>query len=88
MNRIRRALAMTYIVSGVIVRPRYWVVAIRVARRMVPSRWWTTRPYLPVPTADYVKFRLETQYGGSSPQPNLPDVLKYLQWVRQWDAVS
>jgi hypothetical protein len=88
MNQIRRTITMMYIMFGVIVRPRFWVVAIRLARRMVPSRWWARRPFLPVPTRDYVKFRLETQYGGSSPQPNLPDVLKYLQWVRQWDAVS
>ena len=88
MIRIRRVFAMTSIVFGVIVRPRYWAVAVRVARRMVPSRWWTMRPYFPLPTGDYVKFRLETQYGGSSPQPTLPDVLKYLQWVRQWDNAS
>ena len=88
MNQIRRTITMIYIMFGVIVRPRFWVVAIRLAWRMVPSRWWARRPFLPVPTRDYVKFRLETQYGGSSPQPNLPDVLKYLQWVRQWDAVS
>jgi hypothetical protein len=55
---------------------------------MVPTQWWTRRPYLPLPTHEYVKFRLETQYGGISPQPTLPDVLKYLQWVRQWDAAS
>jgi hypothetical protein len=88
MNRIRRALVMINIGFGVLVRPRYWLVAVRVARRMVPTRWWTHRPFLPLPTPEYVKFRLETQYGGSSPHPTLPDVLKYLQWVRQWDAAS
>jgi hypothetical protein len=88
MNRIRRALVMINIGFGVLVRPRYWLVAVRVARRMVPTRWWTHRPFLPLPTPKYVKFRLETQYGGSSPHPTLPDVLKYLQWVRQWDAAS
>ena len=34
MIRIRREFAMLNIVFGVIVRPRYWAVATRVARRL------------------------------------------------------
>lgn len=88
MTRIRNGLAMLFIVLGIAARPRYWWVGFRVARRMVPTRWWTQRPYLPLPRRDYVQFRLETQYGGGAPRASLPDVLKYLRWVQQWDSAS
>lgn len=76
------------IILGLLLRPHYWVIALSVGARMIPRRWWAHWPYLPFPRKDYLKFRLETQYGGHSPQPNLPDVLRYLRWVREWDAQS
>lgn len=88
MKRVRRVGTMLRIVFGIAIRPRYWFVGLRVARRMVPTRWWAKRPFMPIPRKDYVDFRLETQYGGLFPQATLPDVLKYLHWVQQWDATS
>ena len=92
MKMIRRTgsvlKSLLGIVFGVVVRPRYWIVACRVSYRMVPNRWWARRPYLPIPSNDFLKFRLETQYGGSAPTPNLADVLQYLRWVDQWDSTS
>lgn len=71
-------------------RPVYWPVAVRVARRMAPRGWWRRAPFLPVPSAGYLRFRLETQYGsevGADLSARVAhDVLKYLRWVNQWDA--
>jgi hypothetical protein len=51
---------------------------------MSRPRWWRRPPFLPVPDADYVRFRLETQYGtGGAPDP--ADVVVYLRWCRDQD---
>jgi hypothetical protein len=34
-----------------------------------------------VPDADYLRFRFETQYGSTAPDP--VDVVAYLEWCRQ-----
>ncbi len=88
MAILRRTQSMMMIILGLLLRPHYWVIALSVGARMIPRRWWAHWPYVPFPRKDYLKFRLETQYGGHSPQANLPDVLRYLRWVREWDAQS
>ena len=39
--------------------PRLW----RSALALVPRRWWRRWPPLPVPTRDYMAFRMETMFG-------------------------
>ena len=57
--------------------------------RLCPRGWWRQRPFLPVPRADYIEFRLVTQYGGdpatSGIRPAVHDVLDYLRWCRAWN---
>jgi hypothetical protein len=68
---------------AVLAHPSLWPTAATQARRLVPPRWWRRPPFLPVPTADYLRFRLETAYGGAGDQaPAVDDVLTYLRWCR------
>ena len=62
-------------------RPSLWATALGQARRLAPPGWWRRRPYLPVPDRDYLRFRMETQYG-SDHRPAPEDVVTYLHWVR------
>ena len=84
--------AVLAVVGALAVRPRYWPTALRTARRLSRTNWWRRPPFLPVPSAAYLRFRLETQYGtvddfGSVAMRHrlVDDVLKYLRWVREWD---
>ena len=86
MTVVARWRAYASVVVAVIVRPSYWGVGLRVIGRLAPRGWWQRRPFLPIPSESYARFRLQTQYGGETPVPTSADVLKYLQWVRQWDA--
>jgi hypothetical protein len=70
------------VVVAVVRRPDLWVTALRQVRRMAPERWWTTRPYLPVPSREYLRFRLVTQYGSADRPPVDADVLNYLTWCK------
>ncbi|MEY3092453.1 MAG: hypothetical protein RL413_1314 [Actinomycetota bacterium] len=73
------------IIAAILSSPSLWPTALRVAWRLIPVRWWRTRPYLPLPSRSYLRFRLETYYGGETAHFAPEDVLKYLRWVREWD---
>jgi hypothetical protein len=70
-------------IFAVAVRPVLWTTALRQWGRMVPRRWWTRPPFLPVPDRAYIRFRMETAYGASSPHGGrADDLLAYLRWCR------
>ena len=89
-QRTQAELTLTYlrILVAVLRRPVLWPVALRQWRRTLPDGWWRRRPFLPLPSPAYVRFRLLTQYGGDagSPTQGRPtgdDVVHYLAWCRQ-----
>ncbi len=64
---------------AIALHPRLWWVAVRQVARMARPKWWRHAPFLPIPTADYLRFRLETAYGEViAPRPS--DLVAYLQW--------
>jgi hypothetical protein len=69
---------------AVVAHPALWSTAWRQARRLAPAGWWRRRPYLPIPSADYLAFRLQTQYGDSQRAPTSQDVVNYLAWCKRW----
>jgi hypothetical protein len=75
------------VIAAVVARPRLWRTALRQARRLTPNRWWRRAPFLPLPSREYLEFRLVTQYGTKVNGGQVPDVLHYLSWCRQWDSV-
>ena len=87
-----RTLVRPAIIAAVIARPWLWFTAVRQVVRLAPDRWWARAPFLPVPRADYLEFRLVTQYGGGHGAPGSAvravDVVDYLEWCREWNANS
>ena len=72
-------------VAAIVVRhPSVWLTALQQWVRLVPARWWARRPFLPLPSGQYLEFRLVTQYGDISHRPEPEDVLNYLRWCRDW----
>lgn len=67
----------------VVARPSLWATAIRQAFRLARPGWWRRAPFLPVPDADYLRFRFETQYGPAPPVAG--DVITYLEWCRNME---
>ena len=65
--------------------PSLWITAVRQARRTAPARWWRRPPFLPVPSGDYLRFRLLTQYGDADHRPDPGDAVAFLQWCKEWD---
>ena len=69
-------------------RPGLWSTALRQARRTAPPGWWRHRPFLPVPSGDYLRFRMLTQYGETDRPADPDDVVNYLAWCRDWDRAG
>jgi hypothetical protein len=67
-------------------RPSLWVTALVQAVRLAPRGWWRRWPFLPLPDRAYLRFRLETQYGGAGDHRAEPgDVITWLAWCKQFD---
>ncbi|HKA93041.1 MAG TPA: hypothetical protein VKE97_04505 [Acidimicrobiia bacterium] len=62
--------------------PRLWPTALAQAGRLARPRWWRRPPFLPLPHGEYLRHRLETQYGREG-EPASDDVVTYLEWCRQ-----
>lgn len=67
--------------------PALWATALRQTLALARPGWWRSWPPLPVPPEGYLRFRLQTAYGGDGPAPDAGDVLTYLRWCRQWRAL-
>jgi hypothetical protein len=68
--------------------PSLWGTALRQAGRLSRPEWWRRPPFLPVPDRDYLRFRLETQYGHAGMGAADPDdLVVYLRWCRGKPAV-
>lgn len=83
MRAVRSAVA---VVGAVAMRPSLWGTAIRQWRRTTPRGWWQRRPFLPVPSGEYLRFRLVTQYGTDDHPVSADDVLNYLAWCKRHDG--
>ena len=66
--------------------PSLWPTALGLACRLVPRRWWTRRPFLPLPDRAYMKFRMEAMYGDGPRDAD--DVVSYLRWCRRYSAAQ
>ena len=67
------------VVGAVLVRPHLWITAGRQLFVLAPRGWWRRAPFLPVPAREYVSFRTHTQYGSGRAEPDVYDVIDYLE---------
>lgn len=66
--------------------PGLWATAVTQAFRLARPGWWRRLPFLPMPDPAYLRFRLETQYGGDpgDREPEPVDLITYLHWCREF----
>lgn len=68
--------------AAVAMRPALWRTAWRQLLSLAEPGWLRRRPHLPLPPADYLRFRLVTAYGDPDAAPTSRDVVTYLSWCR------
>ncbi len=73
---------------AVVRHPALWGTALRQIAKLAPRGWWRRSPFLPLPDAAYMKFRMVTAYGGDGSDPRPEDLLTYLHWCKAWPEVT
>jgi hypothetical protein len=61
--------------------PRLIGDMLRTAWVFRAANWYRRAPFLPLPPAEYVAWRLDTAYGSSAVAPRARDLENYLRWA-------
>lgn len=61
--------------------PRLVPLLIGAAWRFRARDWYRRAPFLPLPPADYIEWRLHTAYGDGGAAPEAADLARYLRWT-------
>lgn len=77
MRWLRLALRLT---TRAIRRPRLAIDLIRVSWRFRSNDWYRRFPFLPLPDATYLRWRMYTAYGDYDAVPPARDVERYARW--------
>jgi hypothetical protein len=64
-----------------LVDPSLAVALVKVAWRFRNRAWYRRFPFLPLPDATYVAWRMHTAYGDHHAIPPVEDVVRYARWA-------
>lgn len=62
-------------------RPSTGVALLTVAWRFRRRGWWRRVPFLPLPSRDYLRWRMHTAYGDADIVPPADDVVRFARWA-------
>lgn len=66
-----------------LVNPRLALDLVRLAWSFRARNWYRRAPFLPLPPADYLRWRMFTAYGDERVVPPLEDVVRFARWRRE-----
>ena len=75
-ERLSLALALRSVMH-----PTLAVDLVRVAWRFRAREWYRRAPFLPLPDATYLKWRMYTAYGDFDAVPSAEEVERYVRWA-------
>jgi hypothetical protein len=65
----------------ILVRPRTWPLLLGAAWRFRRRDWYRHPPFLPLPSREYMQWRLHTAFGDEKATPTATDLVSYLEWT-------
>ena len=72
-------------IAAIARRPDLWLTGLGAARSMARHRWWAQKPHLPLPDPGWLRFRLETAYGGAGDaRIDGEHLITWLEWKRDF----
>ena len=74
---------VTRLALRALANPRLACDLIRLAWSFRARDWYRRAPFLPVPPADYLRWRMFTAYGDEHAVPPLEDVVRFARWRRE-----
>ncbi len=66
-----------------LVNPRLAVDLLRVLWSFRARQWYRKPPFLPLPPATYIRWRMYTAYGDEAAVPPVEDVIRFARWRRR-----
>jgi hypothetical protein len=66
-----------------LVNPRLALDLLRLVWSFRARDWYRRAPFLPLPPADYMRWRMFTAYGDERAVPPLDDVVRFARWRRE-----
>ena len=73
----------THLAGRALLSPRLAVDLCRTAWAFRRRHWWRQPPFLPVPDATYLRWRMYTAYGHEDAVPPVDDVCHFARWRRE-----
>lgn len=61
--------------------PRTAAALVRVGWRFRSRDWYSRFPFLPLPSREYMRWRMYTAYGDERAVPPADDVVRYARWA-------
>ncbi len=65
------------------VRPRLALDLLRLLWAFRARGWYRRWPFLPLPPAEYIRWRMYTAYGDERTVPPVNDVVRFARWRRE-----
>lgn len=66
-----------------LVNPRLALDLLRLAWAFRARGWYRRPPFLPLPPADYLRWRMYTAYGDERTLPSVVDIVRFATWRRR-----
>jgi hypothetical protein len=66
-----------------LMNPRVALDLLTLAWAFRRRNWWRRAPFVPLPDAAYLEWRLHTAYGDELTLPPVEDVVRFAQWRRR-----
>jgi hypothetical protein len=69
------------LIPRLLLRPLDLVALLRVMWRFRRRDWMRHAPFLPVPSATYMRWRMYTAYGDENALPRADELLRFARWA-------
>jgi hypothetical protein len=69
------------LVAQVLTRPRLWPKLVGAAWHFRRRDWYRRPPFLPLPSPDYLRWRMQTAFGDERAAPDVQSLEAYLTWA-------
>ncbi|HEY0809047.1 MAG TPA: hypothetical protein VGD49_02755 [Longimicrobiales bacterium] len=81
-------MSFVRILARVLTRPRLIMLLLTTGWRFRRRGWYRHPPFLPLPPANYMRWRMHTAYGDEQSLPTANELEAYLRWAARMSSAA